>query len=282
MQVLRYAAFPDLDDPSGPTSGGNPAGVVLDAHGLTPQDMQRVAGQVGYSETAFLMPTGPASARVRYFAPECEVAFCGHATIATAVALAGIRDIGRLDLATPAGPVLVEVASGSPTMATLVSPPATTRDLPAPTTDALLSALHWSADDLDPDWPTLIGSAGNDHPILVARSRARLSALDYGFGLLPLMRAEGWTTLTLLWSEPGTSTLWARNPFPVGGVTEDPATGAAAAAVGGYLRDTGRARTGDRWVIRQGHDMGRPSRIDLEVGTSRMRVSGTATPIRWP
>src|SRR4051794_20270428 len=93
-EVLRYAAFTTSPD------GGNPAGVVLDAAGLDDVAMQAIAADVGYSETAFL--TGPAvvpagagrdeadpGARhvvVRYFSPLAEVPFCGHATIATAVA----------------------------------------------------------------------------------------------------------------------------------------------------------------------------------------------------
>ena len=82
MEILRYAAF------SGDPSGGNPAGIMLDATGLDDATMQGIAADIGYSETAFLTPTGPATARVRYFAPIAEVPFCGHATIASAVARA--------------------------------------------------------------------------------------------------------------------------------------------------------------------------------------------------
>ena len=85
MEILRYAAF--SSDPA----GGNPAGVVLDAGDLDDAAMQRIAADVGFSETAFLTPTGPTTARVRYFAPIAEVPFCGHATIASAVARAERR-----------------------------------------------------------------------------------------------------------------------------------------------------------------------------------------------
>ena len=80
-EVLRYAAF--TDDPA----GGNPAGVVLDASGLDDAAMQAIAAEIGYSETAFV--TGRDASgdlHVRYFSPEAEVPFCGHATIATGVA----------------------------------------------------------------------------------------------------------------------------------------------------------------------------------------------------
>ncbi len=83
--LLRLAAF--TTDPS----GGNPAGVWIG--GALPSDatMQRIAAEVGYSETAFVAPDGSGAAgrfRVRYFSPLAEVPFCGHATIAAGVALA--------------------------------------------------------------------------------------------------------------------------------------------------------------------------------------------------
>ena len=78
--VLRYSAF--TTDPS----GGNPAGVVLDARGLSDAAMQRIAADVGYSETAFLVPRADGELDVRYFSPLAEVSFCGHATIAAMVA----------------------------------------------------------------------------------------------------------------------------------------------------------------------------------------------------
>ena len=82
-KVERYSAFSDQP------GGGNPAGVVLDATGLDADAMQAIATEVGYSETAFLVRRdGPAAFAVRYFSPLAEVPFCGHATVATGVALA--------------------------------------------------------------------------------------------------------------------------------------------------------------------------------------------------
>jgi PhzF family phenazine biosynthesis protein len=69
----------------------------------------------------------------------------------------------------------------------------------------------------------------------------------------------------------------SRNPFPVGGVVEDPATGASAAALGGYLRDAGIIEAPFSFTIRQGEAMGRPSRLSVEVAESGgIVVSGTA------
>ncbi|HEU4490371.1 MAG TPA: PhzF family phenazine biosynthesis isomerase [Jiangellales bacterium] len=279
-EVLRYAAF--TTDPS----GGNPAGVVLEAGRIDDAEMLAVATDVGYSETAFLT-RGPdhRSYAVRYFSPRVEVPFCGHATVATGVALAERQGPGRFLLETPVGPVTVDThetgEAGDGFMATLESVPARSRPATEAEVTALLDALRWQPADLDPAWPPHLAFAGAEHPVLVTGSRERLATLDYDFTALQvLMDREGWTTVQLAHADPGVAGAWhVRDPFPVGGVVEDPATGAAAAAFGAYLRELGRARPGDRLVLLQGEDMGRPSRLDVEVGAERVRVGGRAVTI---
>src|SRR5262245_2739263 len=91
MEILHYTAF------SADPAGGNPAGVVLDATGADEATMQRVAAELGYSETAFLTPRDrDGQFDVRYFSQRAEVPFCGHATVATAVAYAERYGPGRL------------------------------------------------------------------------------------------------------------------------------------------------------------------------------------------
>src|SRR3954451_16259494 len=103
--VLRYTAF--SDDPA----GGNPAGVVLDASDLDDAAMLALAGEVGYSETAFVTgDRGAGALDIRYFSPQAEVPFCGHATIATGVAWGERHGTGPLTLQTTAGEVVVDVA----------------------------------------------------------------------------------------------------------------------------------------------------------------------------
>ena len=113
------------------------------------------------------------------------------------------------------------------------------------------------------------------------RPRERLADLDYDFdGLLALMTDRGWTTIQLYWFEDE-QTIHARDPFPVGGVVEDPATGAAAAALGGYLRELGFVSRPTRLRIIQGEDMGRRSEllVDIDPADPTVRVSGGAVRI---
>jgi PhzF family phenazine biosynthesis protein len=272
-EVLRYAAFTT----SG--SGGNPAGVVLDAGSLSDGQMLAIAAAIGYSETAFVVPTDP-HPTLRFFSPVAEVAFCGHATVATAVALAERNGPGKIGLRTPAGPVTVATRTeGGDLVATLTSPPTATRPVEEPVLGAALRALRWTRDQLDPRYPVHVAYAGNQHLVLAVRDRSTLAGLDYDYPALEaLMARERWTTAHLFWSETA-ATFHCRDAFPPGGVVEDPATGAAAAAFGGYLRDLDLVPVPARITLHQGHDMGSPSRllVDVRPGAATVDVTGGAT-----
>ncbi|MEW2417918.1 PhzF family phenazine biosynthesis isomerase [Streptomyces sp. NPDC046866] len=276
--VLRYTAF------SADPSGGNPAGVVLDASALDDAGMLEIAARLGYSETAFL--TGPPPGlggepgrafTLRFFSPKAEVAFCGHATVAASVALAERIGPGELVFATPAGTVPVSVtASEEGLRAVLTSVEPHVEDVdPADLAEAL-AALDWPAADLDPRIPPRIAFAGNRHLVLGAATRARLADLDYDFARLEaLMRRLDLTTVQLV-HRAGPAEFHVRDPFPVGGVVEDPATGAAAAAFGAYARELGLVPAEAVLTLHQGEDMGRPGVLTVELsdGDPRVRVGG--------
>ncbi len=277
-EILRYAAFTRHGE------GGNPAGVVLDASGLDASQMLAMAAEVGYSESAFLVPRAdePNVYDVRYFSPLDEVPFCGHATIASAIALAERSPADELIFHTPVGFVSVSTRttkSGLVAELTSVSPRVATPD--PELVSATLDALHWSAADLDPAYPVMLANAGAEHLILVTRTRERLAALDYDFeALAAIMKEHDLITLQLIWPE-SRKRYHARNPFPPGGVVEDPATGASAAAFGGYLRELGKIGQTAKFTIIQGVDMGQPSEITVNVieGEPGVRVSGAGARI---
>jgi PhzF family phenazine biosynthesis protein len=275
--LLRLAAF-TLDP-----AGGNPAGVWIGATLPAAAEMQRIAAEVGYSETAFLAPdgTGRATAfRIRYFSPAAEVPFCGHATIASGVALAGRTGPARFLLQTNDGLVTVDAERGADGQlrATLTSVPPRVRDAERKLVTDALAALRWHGDELDETLPPAVAYAGASHLILAAGTYERLRELDYDFEQLrSIMLAADLTTVQLTWRE-AVDRFRARDPFPVGNVVEDPATGAAAAALGAYLRWRGEVRPPARFTISQGVEMGRPSRIEVEIpdASGGIRVSGTA------
>ncbi|MFI1451680.1 PhzF family phenazine biosynthesis isomerase [Streptomyces virginiae] len=282
-EVLRYTAF--SHDPD----GGNPAGVVLDATGLDDRAMLEIAAELGYSESAFLTapPEGfggeeGRSFTVRYFSPKAEVPFCGHATVATAVALGERIGPGELLFATRAGTVPVSVtAEGERLRATLTSVEPHTEEIGAEDLTEALAALDWPEADLDPATPPAIAYAGARHLVIGARTRGRLADLAYDFARLEaLMRRLDLTTVQLV-HRAGPAEFHVRDPFPVGGVVEDPATGAAAAAFGAYARERGLVPADAVLTLHQGTDMGRPGvlTVELREGDPRVRVSGTGVRI---
>ncbi|BCL28255.1 oxidoreductase [Streptomyces aurantiacus] len=262
---------------------------MLDASALDDSDMLAIAADLGYSETAFLTaaPEGLGGKEeraysIRYFSPKAEVPFCGHATVATAVALAERTGPGKLVFATGVGTVPVEVAEeGGTVRATLTSvEPHIAKIADADLAEAL-AALGWPAGDLDPDFPPHIAFAGARHLVLAAATRARLADLAYDFTRLEaLMHRLELTTVQLVWRASAT-VFHVRNPFPVGGVVEDPATGAAAAAFGAYARELGLVPEDAVLTLHQGEDLGRPGEltVTLRAGDSRVRVSGAGAPI---
>ena len=271
-KLYRMSAF--TEDPS----GGNPAGVWIGEELPDADTMQRIAAEVGASETAFVAPTRGLARTVRYYSPQVEVSFCGHATIATGAVLGG-DDAGiEYTFATAIGVVPVAVESiGGRTRASLTSVDTTQREIHADRLREFLSTLHWDVADLDAAIPPVFAYAGAWHLVIAVRERDLLAGLDYDFeALRALMNQDGLTTLQLIWRESDT-VFHSRNPFPIGGVIEDPATGAAAAALGGYLRDAGLVQVPASFEIRQGAFMGRPSLINVTVPESGgIVVSGTA------
>jgi PhzF family phenazine biosynthesis protein len=275
MKVLRIAAF------SHAGAGGNPAGVVISDSLPPPEQMQSVAAEVGYSETAFAAPAAGAW-RVRYFAPETEVPFCGHATIALGAALAMHKGSQVFTLRLNEATITVEGRSDSRGLwAALQSPPTRSAPLGARELADTLKLFDLEAGDLDPAIPPAFANAGASHFILALRERARLAAMDYDLEKgRELMRSQDLATIALVHARDR-ETFDVRNAFAVGGVFEDPATGAAAAAFAGYLRDINRPDGGAIHIV-QGEDMGVVCHIHAEmsgVSGSSIRVSGEARPI---
>ncbi|WP_321814021.1 MULTISPECIES: PhzF family phenazine biosynthesis protein [unclassified Paraburkholderia] len=278
MNVLKIAAFSDGD------TGGNPAGVVI-ADQLPPDDeMQQIAAEVGFSETAFAARADNDNGwRVRYFSPAAEVPFCGHATIALGAALALKQGDGVFPLVLNRTAITVEAwRSGELVSAALQSPPTRSAPVPAALLAEALDLFGFTQENLDHRIAPALIHGGADHLLLMLDSRQTLAEMQYDFDTgRALMIREGWATILLAHAETP-QRFNTRNPFAFGGVYEDPATGAATAAFAGYLRDIQWPHEGGIEIV-QGEDMGMRSllraRITPEAGSS-IRVSGTARMMR--
>lgn len=271
MSIIKIAAFSDGN------IGGNPAGVHISEQHPSVSEMQLIAAEVGYSETAFAEPSQKGW-RVRYFSPESEVPFCGHATIALGGALAKKNGAGIYALSLNEANITVEgfVQSGGYSAA-LQSPNTQSTPAESEIVQTALRLFGYEQQDLNLNIPPAFANAGAKHLIISLNSRSKLSAMTYDLNVgRSFMRDLELVTVILVYSE--TKQLFhTRNPFASGGVYEDPATGAASAAFAGYLRDINWLHEGTINIV-QGEDMGSRSLIRAEltdVPGSSVRVSGS-------
>jgi PhzF family phenazine biosynthesis protein len=271
MEVLRIAAFSDNN------KGGNPAGVAICPEMPGEEEMLAIAKQVGYSETAFLTRVEDGW-RVRYFAPEMEVPFCGHATIASGAVLGEKFGEGVYKFFINQGEITVSVSKSEKGafIAALQSPQTWSETVPQPYAEKILTEFDLTVADLNSNYPLRFAFAGAKHLIVVLKERKKLAEISYHFERVKaLMQQEDLVTIDMLWVESARR-FHSRNLFPTGGVYEDPATGAAAAALAGYLRDIEWLGS-NRFEILQGEDMGSPSRLVVEFTMNKgesVKVSG--------
>lgn len=295
--LRRPRRFLHLDVFAPRAGTGNPLAVVLDAEGLDTDAMQRIAAWTNVIETTFVLPpsTPEASYRVRIFTPRRELAFAGHPSVGTAHAVlaAGLASPrktadGSLQLVQECGagllPVRVE-GEGSARALFVQAPP--TQVLGRRTgDDGALRALlggrlsdagaalidsgrrWWAAELIDeaavrtwvPDFDG-IAALASPHEAMGLAVFARCTGSDYGLVVRALM--------------------------PFHGQYEDPASGAANAALAGYLHSTGQAGgLGARYVVSQGREVGRDARLTLIVEDGRIWVGGATQTVldgvlRW-
>ena len=272
MDVQKIAAFSDGN------TGGNPAGVVISDQHPSDAEMKRIAAEVGFSETAFAAPVNTAF-RVRYFSPESEVPFCGHATIALGAALALKHGAGTFSLILNEAEITVEGRQQDGVIsAALQSPPTHSATASAQLVSDTLELFGYTPDHLDLSIPPARINGGAEHLVLALKTREALAAMKYDLSSgRVLMNREGLVTITLVYVETP-QRFHTRNPFASGGVYEDPATGAATAAFAGYLRDIDWPHNGVIDIV-QGEDMGMRSLLKAEIPPERgssIRISGTA------
>jgi trans-2,3-dihydro-3-hydroxyanthranilate isomerase len=277
--------------------GGNPLAVLPDARGLDDALMQKIAREFNLSETVFVLPpVSPAHTRkLRIFTPTTEVPFAGHPTVGTALVLARLGEVPlqgattRIVLEEGAGPVPVTIVArhGHAAFAELSAPQAP--ELLAERPAALIaSALSLTPSDLiaEQGLPRVV-SCGL--PFLLVRltdrralARARLNRSVWQRQLAG-SPAEHVFMFTRIGDDgAGGHAFQARMFAPGSGVDEDPATGSAAAALGGWLGSVASLADGTlRCVIAQGLEIGRPSRLEVEVdkragAIAAVRVGGAA------
>ncbi len=272
MKVEKISAF------SYKNRGGNPAGVVFSDEMLNKKQMLEIAKDVNYSETAFLVKQGD-SFRIRYFSPETEIAFCGHATIASGYLIGEKFGLGKYDLILNNGNIEIEVSQkNGESFTSITSMKTHSKDANEEYINSIIEAFSFKKEDLNSKYPIKIAFSGNDHLIIFLKNKEKLQEMKYDFDKAKvLMKKENIVTISVLWEE-NENLYHSRNAFAYGGVIEDPATGSAAVALGEYLRNMGFKKSGNIEIL-QGFDMKQPSQLFVsfsDIANSPIKVSGTS------
>ena len=296
--------FRTLDVFTEETFGGNPLGVFPDAAHLPAELMQKIAREMNLAETVFLGPaeTPEGTARVRIFTPEVEVPFAGHPTVGAAIYLAGTTPVRRgagvhgardghanlvLEEAVGLVPASVEYRHGRPVFARFTTAVLPERRESPHSPERLAAMVGLETDDLGGDHPRPLTpammSCGLPFHVIPVRTPAALRRAALNMALWRDLLADTWAHHVYLACPLFGGDVRVRMFAPGSGVPEDPATGSAAAVLGGYLGDASRRLDGTlRWQVAQGEEVGRPSLIGVEVDKAAgritaVRVGGAAT-----
>jgi trans-2,3-dihydro-3-hydroxyanthranilate isomerase len=236
---------------------GNPLAVYTDARDLAPARMQPIAREMNLSETVFVLPAERGGdARIRIFTPSVELPFAGHPTLGSAVVIGeqAQKDVVRLE--TGAGVIAVELQrEDRRVVAGRMRQPVPTWE-PYDRADELLAALGVEASLL----PVEGYRNGPLHVYVALDGEEAVAALQPDLGALAKLPEVGANCFA------GSGTHWKTRMFaPANGVPEDPATGSAAGPLAVHLARHGRIRFGEEIEIRQGAEIGRPSKLYARV-----------------
>lgn len=259
---------------------GSPTGIVLDADDLSEQQMQAIATKLNFAESAFVLKSSKADYRLRFFAPNHEVALCGHATIASFHLLAeqgyttfGERDSVTLTQETSAG--LLQVTCHKDGRIVMSQNDPTFGNTEADR-DRIASLLNISSADFL-DYPVQVVSTGTPKLLIPLASLKTLRAVQQDIeGIKRYCReteAKGFYPFTIESPVPDTD-FFARQFNPLADENEDPLTGVAAGALGCYAKKYKLLDT-EQFVVAQGYDLGMGGNMLVDVSNG-VQVGGYA------
>jgi trans-2,3-dihydro-3-hydroxyanthranilate isomerase len=244
---------------------GNQLAVFTDGREVDEGLMQRLAKEMNYSETVFVLPSdADAHARIRIFTPATELPFAGHPVLGSAYVLAGPMQLGEIRLETLAGviPIALEREGAQITFGRMLQP--VPRYEPFAEAGAVEELLGFTS-----QLPVELYHQGPGFAYFELESKEALAALSPDFGALGRITDYGISCFA------GSGTSWKTRMFaPTSGVPEDPATGSAAGPLCMHLARHGRVGFGEEIEISQGDEIGRPSKLFARVTGTAEQVEG--------
>lgn len=267
------------------TFGGNQLAVLPDARGLNAQQMLSITREFNFSETIFVLPPDdPAhTRRLRIFIPSAEIPFAGHPTVGGAFVLAATGEIPltgdetRIIFEEGVGPmpVLIRSRNGKPYFTQLTTAKVPEKDNDTYDAATIAATVSLTESDIDLDEGNAIEgwTAGLPYLYVPLKSRDALQRARVSADLLEQHLKGKWCTEPVVFVKDGDD-YRVRMFAPLLGVPEDPATGSAAAAFAGYVGSRLSMQSGTHaFTIHQGVEMGRPSRLDVEIDFSAGKIS---------
>jgi trans-2,3-dihydro-3-hydroxyanthranilate isomerase len=253
--------------------GGNPAGVVADATGLTEPEMQAIAREMNLSETAFVTPSDRADFKVRFFTPVKEIGMAGHPTIATMHALVEEGRIALQEGVTTVtqelqvGVLPVEIHSSGGSVRQIVMTQKRPEFLTVHDPEEWARAFAIPLEEMDTRYPVQTVSTGNPQLMALVRDLSVLERMRPDFSYMSRL-SEGADFFSVhvfcLGGYAPETDVHARHFAPTAGVAEDPVTGSASGGMGAYLVKYGLVDK-QLMVAEQGHIVGRPGTVYVEV-----------------
>ena len=288
ITVHHYDAFSTMPNK------GNPAGVVLNADEYHESDMQEIAKQVGFNETAFAMSSQRADLRVRYFTPGHEVNLCGHATMATIYALKTkgyLENKSTLTIETKAGilPIQIEETEAGDIFITMQQATPEFVDFNGSRAD-LAKSIGLVEEDLHPDYPIVYGSTGLWTLLIPIRKLASFEKVTPHSSVFPSILTE-MPKASLhpfcLEAFDDAADMHARHfSSPFSGTIEDAVTGTASGVMGAYYAKYigGNVVLPTTLIVEQGHELGKDGRVRVHVKSKEnelvISITGTAVYVK--
>jgi PhzF family phenazine biosynthesis protein len=275
---------------------GNSAGVVLDGAELDSHAMQKIAGELKHSETAFPLPARePQSAlHLRWFTPSSEVAFCGHATLASFHVL--VEEAQRIKVhegkttrvafTCKSGRLNVELSRSQGALKILIETPASKFEK-AQLPGELITALGLIPEAIDPKIAPQRSAILEGNLYVAVRDREALARCKPDADTLEAFGKQLGVAGYVVYNinpQPGIDAA-VRCFFPGYGILEDPVTGSAAGQLAALLQDAMPEQLPRQLIFTQGDEMGRPGRIEIEVrpenepGKIRSWIGGKAVTV---
>lgn len=248
-------------------NGGNPAGVVLNGEGFSENQMQKIAAEVGFSETAFVSKSTKADFKVRFFTPNGEVDLCGHATIAvfSLMAQKGIITKGIYTQETKAGILNVEIRDKNIVMMNQTCP----EYYDIIDKKEIAQSLNISEDEIVSELPIQVVSTGVKDIFVPIKGLETLKNIKPDFNQIEELSRKydvtGYHMFTL--ETENNSTAHCRNFAPLYDIPEESATGTSNGALSCYLYKYDKIKDDnlENLVFEQGYSMNKPSEILVQL-----------------